>query len=165
MSDVAQKAGIGRATLYKHFADVHSVLRAWHDREIHHHLARVSEAADHAGRGPGDQLRAALTEYALIAHESRGGHDAQLAQLLHGDEQVNRASHELRSRLADLIARAQQASDVRSDVPAQELATFCAHALAAASQLPSKAAVERLVAITWSGLEAGHLSGGRTPND
>jgi hypothetical protein len=42
--------------------------------------------------------------------------------------------------------------DVRDDVAPDELAGYCLHALAAASSLPSKAAVRRLVTVILAGL-------------
>jgi hypothetical protein len=41
---------------------------------------------------------------------------------------------------------------VRNDVPPDELAAYCLHALNAARSLPSKAAVRRLVTVTLAGL-------------
>src|SRR5687767_12640605 len=32
MSAIAEKTGIGRATLYKYFSDIETVLSAWHER-------------------------------------------------------------------------------------------------------------------------------------
>lgn len=31
MSEIAQRVGIGRATVYKYFSDVESILLAWHE--------------------------------------------------------------------------------------------------------------------------------------
>ena len=56
--------------------------------------------------------------------------------------------------IRDLVAEAVQAGDVRDDVSPDELATYCLHALAAASALPSKAAVHRLVDVTIAVLQA-----------
>ena len=42
MSQVAAAAGIGRATLYKYFADVEEVLAAWHARQVSAHLAALA---------------------------------------------------------------------------------------------------------------------------
>ena len=39
MSQIAEKTGIGRATLYKYFPDVEAILLAWHERQITGHLA------------------------------------------------------------------------------------------------------------------------------
>jgi hypothetical protein len=42
---------------------------------------------------------------------------------------------------------------VRDDVPIDELAAYCLHALGAAGDLPSKSAVRRLVSVVLAGLE------------
>ena len=34
MSQIAEQTGIGRATLYKYFPDVDSILVAWHERQV-----------------------------------------------------------------------------------------------------------------------------------
>ena len=49
MSAIAERAGIGRATLYKYFPDVESILVAWHTRDFAEHrnrLTALSEADD-----------------------------------------------------------------------------------------------------------------------
>jgi hypothetical protein len=50
------------------------------------------------------------------------------------------------------VAEAAEAGVLRDEVPPDELASYCLHALAAARGLPSKAAVRRLVAVTLAGL-------------
>ena len=151
MSRIAELTGIGRATLYKYFPDVDSILRAWHEREISRHLRQL-EAARDAAAEPGARLEAVLSAYALVAHESRGKHDAELAALLHRDEQVLRAQHQLHRMIRDLITDAATARNVRTDVASDELARYCLHALSAASTLPSGPAVRRLVEVTLAGL-------------
>ena len=54
--------------------------------------------------------------------------------------------------IKDLLIEAAKAGDVRDDVAPEELASYCLHALTAASSLPSKAAVRRLVTVTLAGL-------------
>ncbi len=151
MSQIAEMTGIGRATLYKYFPDVESILFAWHEREIASHLGQLAAARDQAG-DPGERLEAVLEAYALIAHESGGHHDGELAGLLHRDEQVARAEHRLRDMVRDLLVEATATGQVRGDVTPEELASYCLHALAAARSLPSRAAVRRLVAVTLAGL-------------
>ena len=151
MSEIAETAGIGRATLYKYFPDVESILLAWHERQIARHLDFLAERRD--GAGAGDRLRAVLEGFALIAHESHD-HDAELAAFLHRDEQVRVAETELRRMIGDLIAEGSKSGKLRSDVAPEELARYCLHALAAARGLPSKAAVRRLVNVTLDALRA-----------
>ena len=151
MSEIAELTGIGRATLYKYFPDVEAILAAWHEREVSGHLEQLAIARDQA-EGPAERLRAVLEAYAMIAHQSHGHHDAELAAALHRDEQTARAEHHLRHMVRDLITDAATTGDVRDDIAPDELVSYCLHAIAAASGLPSKAAVRRLVGLTLGGL-------------
>ena len=51
MSQIAQTAGIGRATLYKYFPDVDAILAAWHERQIHAHVEELARVRDRSS-GP-----------------------------------------------------------------------------------------------------------------
>jgi AcrR family transcriptional regulator len=154
MSEIAERTGIGRATLYKYFPDVEAILSAWHEREITVHLEQLAEIRDRAGDAR-QRLQAVLEAYALISHESHGHHDAELEAMLHRDEQIHRAQQQLRGMIRDLLTEAATAGAIRDDVAPDELASYCLHALAAASSLPSKAAVLRLVTVTLAGLLRG----------
>lgn len=151
MSQIAEETGIGRATLYKYFPDVEAILLAWHERQIGGHLEYLATVRDQAGN-PGERLDAVLEAYALISHDSRGHHDTDLAAFLHRGHQVARAERQLREMLRGLLMEEAEAGTIRKDVPTEELASYCLHALAAARSLPSKAAVRRLVTITLTGL-------------
>jgi AcrR family transcriptional regulator len=150
MADIAAHVGIGRATLYKYFSDAEAVLRAWHEREIAGHLAELTTIAGGPGE-PAIRLSAVLERYAAIAAR-RGGHDVDIACVLHRDERVTAARTRLRRLLADLLAEAAAAGSVRDDVAPDVLATYCLAALAAAGELPSGAARRRLVIVTLAGL-------------
>jgi AcrR family transcriptional regulator len=153
MSQIAEQTGIGRATLYHYFSDVEAILRAWHHRQITRHLQQLADARDQAG-DPGQRLRAVLEAYVGIAQQSRSHHDTELAALLHQhhDEQLASAQQQLRELFSALLAEAAAAGEVRDDVAPAELASYCLHALAAASSVPSTAAIGRLVAVTLAGL-------------
>jgi hypothetical protein len=58
--------------------------------------------------------------------------------------------------IKDLLIEAAKAGEVRDNVAPEELASYCLHALTAASSLPSKAAVRRLVTVTLAGLRPPH---------
>ena len=151
MSLIAEQVGIGRATLYKYFPDVGAILATWHERQLTGHLAQLTEAAARA-EGPYQRLEAVLETYALIQHEFREAHRSELAADLHQAGHVTRAQQHLRHLVRDLVTDAAAAGQIRGDVAADELAAFCLHALAAATSLPSKAAVRRLVQVTLAGL-------------
>ncbi len=160
MSQIAEETGIGRATLYKYFPDVGAILVAWHERQVSVHLQQLTEIRDQAADAA-EGLHAVLEAYALISHEHHG---TKLAALLHQSEHfhqsehVNRGEHvaqaqqELSRLVRNLLSEAAESGDVRDDVTPDELASYCLHALAAASSLSSKAAVRRLVSVTVAGL-------------
>jgi AcrR family transcriptional regulator len=148
MSQIAEETGIGRATLYKYFPDVEAILVAWHGEQVAAHLEQLTEISSRAG-SPGSRLRAVLEAYAGIRQEH---HDAELAKLLHRGEPMAHAEGHLRDLLASLLTECAEAGEVRDDVPAQELAVYCFHALGAAPGLPSKAAVRRLIVLTLDAL-------------
>lgn len=153
MSQIAETTGIGRATLYKYFPDVETVLRAWHEREIAGHIDQLAEVRDQAAE-PRDRLQAVLVAYALMARDSRGHNDTELAALLHRHHHVVGAERQLRQMIRDLVAEGVETGDFRGDIAPDELAGYCLHALTAASGLPSKAAVRRLVTVTLAGLQS-----------
>lgn len=157
MSQIAEQAGIGRATLYKYFPDVEAILLAWHDRQITGHLGLLSEVRDKT-EGAAAQLEAVLRAFAHISRESSGHHGTELAVFLHRDERVVRAQEELHGMVRDLLAECAQNGDFRSDVTPDELATYCLHSLTAAAALPSEAAADRLVTVTLSGLRDAHVA-------
>lgn len=150
MSRIAEETGVGRATLYKHFPDVEAILLAWHERQVAAHLQQLALARDQAGR-PSQRLEAVLQAYAFIARSSPG-HDNEVAAVLHRSQHVARGQRHLFDLMGEVLADAASAGEVRSDIPPAELAAYCVHALAAASSLPSKAAVHRLVSLTLAGL-------------
>lgn len=153
MSRVAAETGIGRATLYKYFPDVESILHAWHERHITEHLARLNAIRDR-GADAAERLEAAMQAYADICHY-RGRHGTEeLGALLHRSEHAASAQQQLHDVFRDLLAEAVADGGIRGDTPPEELATYCLHALSAARALQSDASVRRLVAIILTALRA-----------
>lgn len=150
MSEIALATGIGRATLYKYFGDVESILLAWHERLIGGHLAHLATLANKDGPAI-ERLTAVLEGYAAICRQRAG---SQLAALLHRDEHVVRAEARLVDLLARLAKEAALEGDVRNDVGSEELGSFCMYALSAAGSARSKAAVRRVVDLTLAALRA-----------
>ena len=150
MSQIAEATGIGRATLYKYFSDVEAILVTWHARHVADHLDRLVALRDKASDAHA-ALEAVLRGYAAICHQ-RGRHGTEIAALVHQDEHVDQAQQQLLTLFRDLLTEATATGQIRTDVPADELARYCLHALAGAASLRSTAAVSRLVAVTLAGL-------------
>jgi AcrR family transcriptional regulator len=149
MSQVAERTGIGRATLYKYFPDVESILLAWHEGHVTDHLQQLTAIADSTS-DVGTRLQAVLEAYAVICHERPR---TDLAALVHRGEHVTHAEQQLTALIRRLLTEAARSGEIRDDIPPAELATYCLHALTAANSLPSKAAARRLVSLTLAGLQ------------
>jgi hypothetical protein len=74
-------------------------------------------------------------------------------QRLHGPG-LARVRQQLRDFIQDLLSEAAATGDLRDDVAPDELASYCLHAVTAASSLSSKAAVRRLVTVILGGLQS-----------
>jgi AcrR family transcriptional regulator len=152
MLQIAERTGIGRATLYKYFPDVEAILVAWHQRHVTAHLDQLTAIRDRADT-PGARLDAVLHAYAHIRHgQAHQAYGTELAALVHRDPHVAKAQRQVDELIRDLLADAAEDGDVRDDVPPPELATYCRRALDAAADLMTKAAVGRLVTLVRAGL-------------
>ena len=148
MSQIAEHVGIGRATLYKYFPDVEAILLAWHERHVSAHLARLTQLRDSHGP-PLERLESVLLAYAEIQQQRHAG---ELSALLHRDQHASPAQRHLHQLLKGLLIEAARTGEVRDDVPADDLASYCIHALSAAAGAHSKTAVRSLVSVTLTGL-------------
>ena len=150
MSDIAEATGIGRATLYKYFPDVETILSAWHQRHVEAHLAEL-RAIQERTADPVARLQAVLRRYANICRKRRRHGDDELAAVLHHSHQVRKSQRQLHDLISTLVADAAEAGAVRQDVPDEELASYCVHALAAAGN-SSTTAIDRLLDVVWTGI-------------
>lgn len=150
MSQIAERAQIGRATLYKYFPDVESVLLAWHERQVGVHLSQLRHLAEKPG-APEGRLHAVLAAYAGIARDSHSHHDAGITSFLHTGDHISHGEQALKHLVRDLIAQAVDEGTVRPDINPTELTNYCLYALGGAAG-QSHAATRRLVGITMVGL-------------
>lgn len=153
MTQIAEGVGIGRATLYKYFPDVESILRTHHRRHVDQHLDELTELVG----GPGtadDRLHALLSHYARICHYRARHGSADLSALLHRDPDVIDAEVRIDELFTQMLDEAAAGGGVRTDIAASELADYCLHALGAAAKAPDEAATTRLVELTMRSLQA-----------
>ena len=152
MSAIAERTGIGRATLYKYFPDVEAILLAWHEQQVAAHLGQLAQIAQRPSSAR-DRVGAVIDAYALIAYDTHGQHDGDLAAFLHRGHHLAHAHRALHQLIRDLLDEAARAGEVRDDIPPDELAAYCLHALNAAASANSKAAVQRLIALTYASIQ------------
>ena len=151
MSQVAGAAGIGRATLYKYFADIESILVAHHARHVDEHLRALEDLRGESA-SPGARLAAVAHAYASICFH-RGRHaSADISALVHRGPEVADAELRLHTLFVDLIAEAAAGGLVRTDASPDELAAYCRHALEASGQARDLDTAARLTRVVLDGL-------------
>jgi AcrR family transcriptional regulator len=149
LAQIGERVGVGRATVYRYFPDVETILGAWYAQERARTRDRLGEIADRYGPSL-DCLLEALRVQARAEHEHPF---SKLAVCLHGNEMAAGADNELRRTFETLLEDAVNAGHVRDDVPLQELAHFCVLAASGAATATSMSAVERLLALTVDAIE------------
>ena len=151
MSQIAHETGIGRATLYKYFPDIETILTTWHEQQITDHLGQLAEVRNRSGSAE-ERLAAVLETYALLSFGSRHEHATDVSALLHRSQHMGDAQHRVQHMIVEVLADAVRSGSVRDDVPVRDLASYCMHALEAASQQRTKAGLHRLVEVILTGL-------------
>ena len=151
MSQVAKGAGIGRATLYKYFTDVESILVAHHARHVEGHLQALEELR--VGSAPvASRLVAVVHAYASICFHRAQHSPTGVSALVHRGPEAADAERRLRRVFAELLDEGAAEGLVRTDISSEELAEFCVHALPAASQATELEQLGRLVRLVLDGL-------------
>jgi AcrR family transcriptional regulator len=146
MSRIAERSGLGRATLDKHFSDFDAIMRAWHERQVANHLGYLTDIRDQPG-DPVQRLDAVLRAYAVITQQTNEHHTDAASASMHGDEHVGHAQRHLHELIRNLVAEGADAGVFRDDVAPEKLADHCLQAVSAVGGQPS-AAVRQLVAVT-----------------
>ena len=161
MGAVAKQAGISRATLYNYFNGVNEILVAAHAEHVKDHLSQL-EAARSSAASAAEGLRRVLAGYAHICFHRGTANAPDLSGLVHSGDQHEKHQSQLHHLFAGAITAAQHDGQMRVDVNAHELAAYCINALPAAGQLPSRAALARLVAFVAKYLNLGPSEHGAT---
>jgi AcrR family transcriptional regulator len=116
--EVARLAGVGIATVFRHFPTKAGLL----DAVLARRFARLRERAERlaGGEDPGGALRQMFTEMVDDAPSKIAIAEA-LAEAGDAGAQAEQASAELRQAVGGLLARAQAAGAVRADIELPEL--------------------------------------------
>ncbi|MDA4845552.1 TetR/AcrR family transcriptional regulator [Hoeflea poritis] len=119
MSEIADAAGIGRATLYRHFDSREALVRK---------LALTCMEETQAALQPHEDLsgRAAVEAIidVLMPMTDRFRFLVSLWSLVEGDAQVARIEARMRDEMLDMFQQGIAAGDFRADLPASWMAAF-----------------------------------------
>jgi len=146
MSAIAERAGIGRATLYKYFPDIESILVAWHARDFGEHLAHLAQLAEAPTVGLDDVLNFVRAQR---EHHGRGRPPEIVATLAHaladhGPAMPDAVERAILDALTVLMRQLARRKEVRTDLAPDELARWLLHTMHAPHDLTSPALVDLL---------------------
>jgi AcrR family transcriptional regulator len=132
MSSIAERSGLGRATVYRHFRSREELVGAIHDRALDD--AEAAVAASRLEEGPAPQALERLVEALLEV-----GDRYRIAAELHASDPVLRRRERLLAQpVVALVERGQAEGELRADIPAawapQALAGLLAAALRASRE-------------------------------
>lgn len=152
MATVARRAGVGVATLYRHFPNRRALLTAVFDRQ----LAECASVVDAALADP-DPWRAFRTAVERLGALQAAGHElaAAFAAELPGAFDLGTERHETERKLAELVRRAKTTGRLRADFRAEDLLLLLkAVSGVATSRAEAAAGSRRLVAYLLQSFEA-----------
>lgn len=150
LGDVARRAGLARATLYRHFSSRESLLDALRDDAVE----RAREVVAGAQVGDGTALEALRRVVAGIV--SLGARFRPL--LLEGaaqDPEFLRRREEAFMPLAVIVQRGQRAGQIRTDVSVLWIVTALMALLAAAVRMDVNLSEEEIVELVFGTLSCG----------
>ncbi|MGP4051996.1 TetR/AcrR family transcriptional regulator [Streptomyces sp. 2A115] len=152
LEDVARRAGVGIGTLYRHFPNRHALLSAVFADAVNDLLSRSRALLDDPQ--PCTALVAWLRAIITHAGEYRGLSRALMSASHDEGSALARCSGPMRAAGSRLLARAQQAGAVRSEVSIGDLLQLTnAIALAAEETPDDPELADRLLTLTLRGLK------------
>jgi hypothetical protein len=88
----------------------------------------------------------------VFATSAQKRQDGELGVWLHTTAHATASQRQLFAAIRQLLVEAVGARLVRDDVPADELASYCVHAVGSAAAFETQASVKRLVSVTIDGI-------------
>jgi AcrR family transcriptional regulator len=158
LEEIARRAGVGIGTLYRHFPTRQDLLESVYRDQVE---ALCALAAGLLGApSPGDALATWLRAMLAFSTTKRSLVTSMLATMDQTSEIFSSCSAVIRQAVESLLARAQEAGEIRPDVDAGDIMRL-SHAITVATERapgpPEQA--ERLLGLMLDGLHAGTQAG------
>lgn len=122
LEDIAQRAGVGIGTLYRHFPTRQDLVEALIRDEVDDLVAYAHSLLD--APDPDGALVAWVRAIVVHASTYRGLASSLMASLLEEDSQLANACHGMLSTGSALLHRAQRSGGVRPDITIEDLFTL-----------------------------------------
>jgi len=154
LEEIAKRAGVGIGTLYRHFPSRQALLESVYRDQVDALSERAGDLLD--SNTPGEALGTWLRALIAFSTTKRSMTSALMANLDKRSELITSCSTVLREAAASLLARAQQAGEIRPDADTTDLLKL-SHAIVVATEHPSTHPdqADRLLVLMLDGLRAG----------
>ena len=153
VADIAHRAGVGQATLFRRFETKDDLIAAVFKRKLGQMLEAAEAAAEHPRAWDGlCEFMATATEMQL---RDRGFFQAS-AQALMGDPEILQLKQQLIAEATELVARAHSEGSLRKDITAEDIPALCCAAAQAGTMSPKVGpdAAKRYLQVVTDGLRA-----------
>jgi AcrR family transcriptional regulator len=166
LDEIARRAGVGIGTLYRHFPTRQALLEAVYRSQVEALCARADEySAQVEDASATDALARWLEALVAFAATKRNLTISMMSSLGGKNaEVVSSCSAMVREAVVPLLARAQQAGEIRPDVDVSDLLKM-SHAISVACEYPSSHSdqAQRLLTVMLDGLRHGARPAGAGP--
>jgi AcrR family transcriptional regulator len=153
VADIATRAGVGQATIFRRFETKDDLIAAVFERKIEQFLA-VAQAANRKRRA-WDGLMEFMAAATELHRRDRGFFESMAEQLLKNDHVAELKAQALVA-ITELVERAHAEGDLRDDISAQDIGAFCVAAAQAGRMGPNAGprAAKRYLSVITDGLRA-----------
>ncbi len=158
MAEVAKRAGVGNATVFRHFATKHDLLVAVLESQFAEVVAYAETSAAHPDPAAGLRELVDRLGATMVANQAlRDMVETQIA----GDPRIRALRDRLLERLTSVLARCQAAGAVRDDVEAVDVVVLVLGvAVAVAGLVGARPGLHRrYLALALAGLSPGAADG------
>jgi AcrR family transcriptional regulator len=158
LDEIARRAGVGIGTLYRHFPTRQALLEAVYRSQVEALCARAQDFSAQAGDVAATDALARWLEALVAFAATKRNLTISMMSSLGGKNSavVSSCSAMVREAVVPLLARAQQAGEIRPDVDVSDLLKM-SHAISVACEYPSSHSdqAQRLLTVMLDGLRHG----------
>jgi len=153
VADIAARAGVGQATIFRRFDTKDDLIAAVFERKIQQ-LLTAAQAASRKRRAWDGLLE--LMSVVTALHARDRGFFQSMAQQLMKDQHLAELKHQMKDAVTGLVERAKAEGDLRQDISPDDVFAFCCAAAQAGAMGPSPTphAWKRYLAVITDGLRA-----------
>lgn len=153
VADIATRAGVGQATIFRRFETKDDLIAAVFERKIQQLLTAAEAAA--RKRRAWDGLLELMGTVTELHFRDRGFFQSMAHQLMQ-DQHLADLKNQMKDAVAGLVERAKTQGDLRQDITPEDVFAFCCAAAQAGNMAPSGStrAWKRYLAVITDGMKA-----------